>query len=351
MQRAIGELRAGRPVILSHESDNLIVIAAEMLGGLGIAEWHATAGSSGLILPSPRLAHLGIMTDAPAHVSLDRLSGDDIDALMLAVHPTLQPLKHRPAQGLEPTALELVKRAYLLPAVVVQPAKDEDLSALVKVDAVAVENFHDESARDLLIAARTRVPLSEVAEAEFIVFRGGDGLHDQIAIVIGQPDTTKPILTRLHSACLTGDLFASLKCDCGDQLRTAVHEIATAGGGVLLYLDQEGRGIGLLNKMRAYGLQELGHDTLDADAVLGYGPDERRYAVAGAMLSLLGFHSIILMTNNPDKITALESFGVNVVGHRRLMGNVNPHNEVYLTTKAHRSGHLLENLGRRFASK
>src|SRR5690606_33344825 len=117
-------------------------------------------------------------------------------------------------------------------------------------------------------------------------------LRDQVAVLVGAPDPMQPVLTRLHSACLTGDLFGSLKCDCGDQLRRAVGEMAAEGGGVLLYLDQEGRGIGLLNKMRAYGLQELGHDTLDADAVLGYGPDERRYEVAGAMLALLGFRRI-----------------------------------------------------------
>ncbi len=110
---------------------------------------------------------------------------------------------------------------------------------------------------------------------------------------------------------------------------------------MLLYLDQEGRGIGLLNKMRAYGLQELGHDTMDADAVLGYGPDERRYSVAGAMLALLGYRQITLMTNNPGKISALESFGVNVVGHQRIIGAVNPHNHNYLQTKAHRAGHML----------
>ncbi len=196
------------------------------------------------------------------------------------------------------------------------------------------------------IAARTRVPLAEATDAEFVIFRGGDGLHDQVAIVIGEPNPHQPVLTRLHSACLTGDLFASLKCDCGDQLRMAVGEIAAAGSGVLLYLDQEGRGIGLLNKMRAYGLQELGHDTMDADAVLGYGPDERRYSVAGAMLALLGFRRITLMTNNPGKITALEDFGVDVVGHQRILGAVNPHNHNYLKTKARRAGHMLDEIGR-----
>ena len=109
---------------------------------------------------------------------------------------------------------------------------------------------------------------------------------------------------RLHSACLTGDLFGSLKCDCGDQLRRAVAMLSKAGGGVLLYLDQEGRGIGLRNKMRAYGLQDLGHDTLEADAALGYGPDERRYLIAGRMLNLLGIGRVLLLTNSPSKIAA-----------------------------------------------
>ena len=191
------------------------------------------------------------------------------------------------------------------------------------------------------------MPLADARESEFVVFRGGDGLREQLAIIVGRPDPSRPVLTRLHSACLTGDLFASLKCDCGDQLRLAVAEIAAAGSGVLLYLDQEGRGIGLLNKMRAYGLQELGHDTMDADAVLGYGPDERRYGVAGAMLALLGFHRITLMTNNPGKISALENFGVNVVGHTRVIGTVNPHNHDYLRTKAHRAGHMLGEFARK----
>jgi GTP cyclohydrolase II len=350
VQRAIVELRVGRPVLLRGERDTLIVGAAEMLGGARIAAWHAAAGSLGLILPAPRLAHLGIACDTPAHVALAGCSGDDIDAMLIALNPASRTIEHRPAAPLEATALDLVKRAFLLPAVVVELLAGENQADMLAVDAHAVENFHDDSARYLMIAARTHIPLSDVADAEMVVFRGGDGLHDQVAILVGQPDPQQPVLTRLHSACLTGDLFRSLKCDCGDQLRLAVREIAAAGGGVLLYLDQEGRGIGLLNKIRAYGLQELGHDTLDADAVLGYGPDERRYGVACAMLKLLGFQRVELLTNNPGKIAALEGYGVSVVGHRRLMGNVNPHNEVYLTTKARRAGHLLDKLGLRVAS-
>ncbi len=343
VQRAVSELRAGRPVrLVGDDGASLTVAAAEMLAGERIAAWHrATGGAPGLVLPAPRLAHLGVDVSVPSYVSLSGLVADEIDAILLAVEPQVPVFEHRPAGALEATALELVKRAYLLPAVVVLPAAAGEQTSLAEVDAAAVANYHEQSARDLTIAARTRVPLAEATDAEFVIFRGGDGLHDQVAIVIGQPLPHESVLTRLHSACLTGDLFASLKCDCGDQLRMAVGEIAAAGSGVLLYLDQEGRGIGLLNKMRAYGLQALGHDTMDADAVLGYGPDERRYAVAGAMLALLGFRRITLMTNNPGKITALEDFGVNVVGHQRIIGAVNPHNHNYLTTKALRAGHML----------
>ncbi|MBY0511857.1 MAG: GTP cyclohydrolase II RibA [Rhodospirillaceae bacterium] len=353
VQRAIAELRAGRPVSLSAKGfANITVAAAEMLGGARIAAWHrATGGAPGLILPAPRLAHLGVAAEGPSYISLTGLTDDEIDTLLLAVEPTVPVFEHRPANVLEVAALDLVKRAFLLPAAVVLPAAASEQTSLVHVDAAAVSDYHDQSARDLTIAARTRVPLAEAAGAEFVIFRGGDGLHDQVAVVVGDPSPAQPVLTRLHSACLTGDLFASLKCDCGDQLRMAVSEIAAAGSGVLLYLDQEGRGIGLLNKMRAYGLQELGHDTLDADAVLGYEPDERRYAIAGAMLALLGYRKIKLMTNNPGKISALENFGVNVVGHQRIIGAINPHNHNYLHTKAERAGHMLEALTRRSFQK
>lgn len=347
VQRAVHELREGRPVRLTSGGRALIVAAADMLGGARIAELTAASDEAvGLILPAPRLRHLGIIMPGAAQVTLTDLSAHDINSILMAVKPDVPLLSHRAADALEASALDLVKRAYLLPAALVLPATEGASAEILTVEARAVDSFHDLSARDLSIAVRTRVPLSDAENAEFVVFRGGDGLRDQIAVVIGEPDPKKPVLTRLHSACLTGDLFGSLKCDCGDQLRLAVSEIAQAGSGVLLYLDQEGRGIGLLNKMRAYGLQELGHDTVDADAVLGYGPDERRYGIAGAMLALLGFHQITLMTNNPEKISALEDFGVNVVGHQRLIGSVNPHNQNYLNTKAARAGHLLGEIAR-----
>ena len=348
VQRAIGELRAGRPVRIKTGGDSsLIVVAAETMGGERIAQWSTKLDQApGLVLPAPRMRHLGFVAASASHITLDGLSASDIDAMLFAVSPTLPPIAQRVADSQESIALELVKLSYLLPAAVILAPSAIDQSAIITVDAKSVGSFHERSAHELSIAARARVPLAEADDAEFVVFRGGDGLRDQIAVIVGRPNPARPVLTRLHSACLTGDLFASLKCDCGDQLRMAIAEIAEAGGGVLLYLDQEGRGIGFVNKMRAYGLQELGHDTLAADAVLGYGPDERRYAVASAMLSLLGLSQIVLMTNNPEKLKALESFGIAVTGHRRLIGSVNPHNLTYLTTKARSAGHMLGEIAR-----
>src|ERR687893_511332 len=160
-------------------------------------------------------------------------------------------------------------------------------------------------ALDLAIVSRAPVPLGGAPASEFVVFRGGEGLRDQVAIIVGKPDLSRPVAVRLHSACLTGDLFGSLKCDCGDQLRDTVRRMAESEGGILLYLDQEGRGNGLANKIRAYKLQSQGFDTYDADEVLGFDLDGRRFDFAAEMLRQLGVGRVRIMTNNPEKIGAL----------------------------------------------
>jgi GTP cyclohydrolase II len=161
-----------------------------------------------------------------------------------------------------------------------------------------------------------------------------------VALVVGAFGG-KPPLVRLHSECLTGDVFGSLKCDCGPQLRTALHIIGESGGGVLLYLRQEGRGIGLTNKIRAYSLQDRGLDTVDANRRLGFGDDERDYGHAAGMLRALGIEEVRLLTNNPNKVEGLESAGIQVVERVAHQMPANPHNADYLATKRKRSGHLL----------
>ena len=172
-------------------------------------------------------------------------------------------------------------------------------------------------------------------------FRPADGSAEQFAIVVGDPAAHQPALCRVHSECFTGDLLGSLRCDCGPQLQQALGLMGAAGHGVLLYLAHEGRGIGLINKLRAYQLQDAGLDTLDANQQLGFEPDERSYRAAAVMLRHLGIQRVRLLTNNPAKVEALAREGVSVVERVPHATAPNRHNVDYLTTKASRSGHLL----------
>lgn len=244
------------------------------------------------------------------------------------------------ASGLDRAALELARLALLTPAVIIVPvsAKFAKDSPYLQVKSSDIPAYRDMQIRDLRIVARAPVPLENANESEFVIFRGGEGLRDQVAVIVGKPDVTEPVLLRMHSACLTGDLFGSLKCDCGDQLRGGVKLMAERGGGILLYLDQEGRGHGLANKMRAYKLQAEGLDTYEADEALGFGLDQRRFDFAAEMLKLLGVKHVRLLTNNPEKAEALRRSGVKVMDER-LLGRITDHNVRYLEAKRDKGGH------------
>ena len=189
------------------------------------------------------------------------------------------------------------------------------------------------------------VPLEETEHTRFILFRETHGFFEHVAVLIGDRSSwPDPVPVRLHSACLTGDLFGSLRCDCGEQLQGSLEIMAAQGGGVLLYLEQEGRGIGLGNKLRAYSLQEEGLDTVDADGALGFGADERRYDSAVEILRRLGLERIRLLTNNPEKVRAVREGGIEVVDRQPLQGTLNRHNLPYMRAKARRAGHWLEDM-------
>ena len=181
-------------------------------------------------------------------------------------------------------------------------------------------------------------------DSRFVVFREKDSDFEHVAVIVGNPDFNgkEPVRVRLHSSCLTGDLFGSLRCDCGDQLRGTVQRLAKDGGGIVLYLSQEGRGIGIANKLRAYRRQDAGLDTLDANHALGFRMDERHFEVAAAMLKSLGCTHINLLTNNPAKIASLRDAGIDVVEREGVKGGVNAHNQRYLLTKMKRGGHLFD---------
>jgi len=209
------------------------------------------------------------------------------------------------------------------------------------LDAADIFAYQAMAARSLRPVSEARVPLNDAENTRIIAFRPSDGGIEHLAILIGDPDPKAPVLVRLHSECFTGDLLGSLRCDCGDQLRGAIAEIARAGSGVLLYLAQEGRGIGLVNKLRAYQLQDAGFDTYDANEQLGFDADERVYLPAAEMLRQLGYERVRLLTNNPEKVAALTRCGIAVVERVPHVFPANGHNERYLQSKASRSGHLL----------
>ncbi len=322
----------------AHDAPGLVITARR-----GLVLNLTDKDTSALLIHCPKGWRVQTILDLADPLSGFDLAGDDCGALDVSNVETY---------GCESAAIGLAKVARLLPTAVVSQIADpdaDDLDAwatrrdLLVVDAGDVFQYEHTQARTMKAVSEASVPLLDAHDTRIIAFRPYDGGLEHLAIVIGDPDvdTDKPILTRLHSECFTGDLLGSLRCDCGDQLRGAINEIATAGGGVLLYLAQEGRGIGLVNKLRAYELQDRGFDTIDANEQLGFDADERVYLPAAEMLRQLGFASVRLMTNNPTKIEALSACDVNVVERVEHAFPSNRHNERYLRTKAVRGGHLI----------
>ncbi|EAU42421.1 GTP cyclohydrolase [Fulvimarina pelagi HTCC2506] len=339
---AAAELRFGRPVVL-HADETYVAIALDTATARDFERFAvATRGSHALFITTERADALELSAPNGALVPLKDLSYERACELGYQLEsPVPETWFDAPASL---SALnELSRLALLLPALVVAQIDQSD-PAFAGVAEIAVEDI--EAAGDAEtryeIVARTVVPLRDVEKAEFVVFRGGLSQRDQVAIVVGEPDFERPVPIRIHSSCLTGDLFGSLKCDCGDQLREGLRLIEARGGGVLLYLDQEGRGTGIGAKMRAYGYQSHGLDTIDADAALGFGADTRRYGAAVAMLSALGVTSVELLTNNPNKAAFLQKAGITVSRRTAVLGEVTNENRYYLTTKAERAGHSLD---------
>jgi len=344
VEHAIADLRNGFPVVVQGIERGATLVMAAETARLETLTSAVETPDAGLVIPAVILRHAGIKTEDAQRFDI---SGWTVEELTQTVFSPVVNLANggEDAPVEDVAAIHLLKLAQLLPTAVTVPVPSSiDVSHLVAVDVTTILRHHDNIAYQLSIVARTRTPLAECENTEFVLFHGSDGLKEQLAILIGAPSVGAPVPVRVHSACLSGDLFGSLKCDCGEQLRGAVDAIAKKGGGVLLYLDQEGRSIGLRNKMRANRLQELDYDTFDADAALGYGPDERRYGIAQRMLELLGYHRVLLLTNNPKKASALASDTICVVGTEPLHGSVNRHNARYLATKAKRAGHLLPDL-------
>jgi len=347
--RAAGALRRGAPVAVTGPRGAAIAVAVETASNASLARLGKRAGSLKLLLTHARAATLKIRLYTPEVVALPLKGPVKADALRAIADPTFDmssPLKGPFEAGRETlpasfaAAVKLAKLSGLLPCVVVRSAAKAPRGVMT-IPAAAIASYDEEAVRSLALVTRARVPLQGAEKTEIAVFRSGDGGPEHYAIIVNAPTTRKPVLARAHSECFTGDLLASLKCDCGSQLRGAIAAIEKAGGGILLYLAQEGRGIGLINKLRAYRLQDQGFDTMEANERLGFEADERRYAIAAKMLKLLGFHAVRLMTNNPHKVAALKAEGVKVAARVPHAFPHTAHNRAYLRTKAEKGGHLL----------
>src|SRR5579862_5846029 len=350
LDRAIVALRRGEPVLLTGKDPALLVVAAEFVSDANLARLRAASTRKlRIVLTRRRAVALGLARrDALSGAVSITLPADLTAAIIRNLADPAASLGPEPqlAEGGELAAVALAKLAALLPAALVLPlAAAEAALARRRSDVAAVATAEILTRRaaigGLTRVAEARVPLADAEDARLVAFRPGDGGSEHLAILVGTPDPTAPVLVRLHSACFTGDVLSSLRCDCGDQLRGAIAAIAQAGGGALLYLPQEGRGIGLVNKLRAYQLQDAGFDTVDANEQLGFDADERVYLPAAEMLRQLGFGTVRLLTNNPDKVAALERYGIKIAERVPHVFPANGHNERYLRTKATRSGHLL----------
>ncbi len=369
VDRAVAEFRRGRPVLLeSADGDYALALAAEQASPGSLADlcaWGPSNGGGGsdtsnvggavLVLTESRARALHIKPTGTGVVLLAVDRGTDVglvqtlaDGSMDLSHPLRGPFRRerRPPHDTETAAVQLAKAARLLPsAVVVQIFDETDIyaaeSKYLNVTTEQIGEYEASAAMTLRQVAEAPIALTDAENCRMIAFRPADGGVEHLAIIVGDPDRHSPVLTRLHSECFTGDLLASLKCDCGEQLRGAIQLMAEQGAGVLLYLAQEGRGIGLMNKLRAYSLQAEGYDTIEANLRLGFDADERAFRPAAQMLGLLGFSQVRLLTNNPDKVSGLEACGVQVTERVAHSFPANVHNEFYLRTKKDRSGHLL----------
>ena len=351
VKRGLAEFRSGRPVIFSSQPAKFLL--ALPVDGLDAARLHAfehlcAPATPRLVVTARRARALGIESPGPVALKLAQgTSADAIFSLVADADPDEAVEFDGPADERAAASIELAKIAHRLPALLVaeidSPAGAMIEPPLVVVTSEAVIKFRSEDVHSLEIAGEAKVPLQGGLPTRFVVFRDAVG-GGSAAVIVGQPDFSKPVPVRLHSACLTGDVFGSSRCDCGDQLRIALKRLNEEGGGVILYLEQEGRGLGLANKMRAYELQDGGLDTMDANMMLGFDDDERDYGVAVRMLQMLGCTRVVLLTNNPAKLDGLTKAGIEITGRMPIETPINSDNRRYLTAKASRAGHHLRHV-------
>lgn len=360
LDRMQTEFRRGRPVVMETadpEAPVVILAAVETLDATRLQALVQTAGTPRLVLTAERVRAIGGSRVSGARslrlgppITVERVQR--LAAVLPGAATTAEAadlVGARPAGAALESALRLTKRARLVPALLMFELNAEALPGLRQAevhrifdtDWSASTGLEPGAAAELIRVSEAPMPIAARDDCTLVLFREPHVDAEHVAIVVGQPDLTLPVLVRMHSACLSGDLLGSRRCDCGDQLQLGIARLAETGG-VLLYLSQEGRGTGLANKLRAYRLQDAGLDTIDADRHLGFSADERDFGPAVAMLKQLGISRIRLLTNNPHKVDFLRRAGLNVVDRVALLAPVNAFNARYVQTKHERAGHFAQ---------
>ena len=348
VERGLAEFRGGRPVRITTRGQSIVALPVDGLDAHRLSAFKAFAAPAlpRLVVSARRARALGLDGAEPVAILLTGSEDIEIIETLVAQVEARRPVATESAGGPAKAAIMLAKLAQRLPALLIAKADGNSTPAdppIVAVEGDAIARFRRSVLQSLTIASEAQVPLHGGHSTRFVVFRDAIGASS-VAVVVGKPDFSKPVPVRLHSACLTGDVFGSRRCDCGDQLKLALARLDEAGGGVILYLEQEGRGLGLVNKMRAYRLQDEGLDTVDANTTLGFDDDERDYGIAARMLEMLGCTRVRLMTNNPAKLDSLTNAGIEVTGRLPLYTPINADNRRYLTAKLKRAGHRLDHL-------
>ena len=366
IERAISELRRGGKIVISdiNSSMSVILTAAEMIEIDTVSNIsQITLSRPNLILSSNRTNALGLNSNNnPCSVLIEnQWTLNDILSLCMPLQnhsrPTLNGVVFESSSHIVSICLLLLRQSRLLPAGIMSIISNVAIEKIsewasknnfIYIDSNYISSFEKNNAERLSIAVRAKVPLAETDNCEVVIFRPKDGGNEHFCLLIGKSrfslDNKEVVhvpMVRIHSQCITGDVLDSLKCDCGQQLKVSIKLMAQANEGILIYLAQEGRDIGLLNKLRAYSLQEQGMDTVEANLALGFKDDERLYYPAKEILRQLNINSIKLITNNPKKIEHLSSLGVKVVERIPIKIKANKHNKKYLKTKSKKSGHIL----------
>jgi len=346
VERCIYELRRGRPVALCDHGNTWLIMAAEVFSAEGVSALADWAEAEPFLIISRQLAFFhGLQVESDDDIliySLSHLDADgcfDILGIVRHLHNvSMESLGGDSNHKNGAKAVALVKTAELLPAAIMIPCRKRP-DELASIQWQQVRNILEGVGIEPC-AVQARVPM-EAGDAQVLAFRSHWPGRDHLAVIVGQPDFSGSVLVRMHSECFTGDLLGSLRCDCGEQLRGSIAVIEREGGGILLYLSQEGRGIGLINKLKAYNIQDRGIDTVDANVALGFRPDERNFSVGAAILRHIGVDAVRLLTNNPLKVTALRESGINIVERVPHRFAANEHNAGYLSAKAKKAGHWL----------